>query len=146
MNCCLTFLFYNSIAGIFIFIILGIFVLTDNQFLIIMNLKEIDGKKEFKEKDKRNAYIQYFVAAGFNIFFAFIIWYIPNIKTLLGKKNNVPFTIKNEMQKINETNNQSDKPTVNNNEINTNMIDDNDAINKTSTEKNIIGMTEKMDY
>ena len=145
MNCCLTFLFYNSIAGCFIFIILGIFVLTDSPFLIIMNLKEKDGKKEYKDKEKKNAYAQYFVAAGFNIFFAFIIWFIPSIKALLGNKKNVVLEIKNEMQKINETDDKEDSPMVNNNEINT-KNNYNEEINKTSSEKNIIGMTEKIDY
>ena len=85
MNCCFQFLFLNFIAGVFIFIILGLFVIADNPFLIIMNIKEIDGKKEYAHKERRNSYLQYFTAAGFSLFFAFIIWFIDNIKALLGK-------------------------------------------------------------
>ncbi len=80
MNCCLQFLFLNFIAGVFIFIILGIFVITDNPFLILMNFKEIDGKKEYGDHEKKNAYLQYFTAAGFSLFFAFTIWFITTLK------------------------------------------------------------------
>ena len=101
MNCCLQFLFLNFIAGVFIFIILGLFVIADNPFLIIMNIKEIDGKKEYGDHEKKNAYLQYFTAAGFSLFFAFTIWFITTLKGLLGSSNNNKIKVKkNEMQII----------------------------------------------
>ena len=161
MNCCLQFLFLNFIAGVFIFIILGIFVITDNPFLIIMNFKEIDGKKEYGDHEKKNAYLQYFTAAGFSLFFAFTIWFITTLKGLLGSSNNNKIKIKkNEMQikesddKINiEDNNNSPEIIIkesNNNEINTNNTNNNiissiNTINTISTGKEI-GMTEKTEY
>ena len=161
MNCCLQFLFLNFIAGVFIFIILGIFVITDNPFLIIMNFKEIDGKKEYGDHEKKNAYLQYFTAAGFSLFFAFTIWFITTLKGLLGSSNNNKIKVKkNEMQikesddKINiEDNNNSPEIIIkesNNNEINTNNTNNNiissiNTINTISTGKEI-GMTEKTEY
>ena len=161
MNCCLQFLFLNFIAGVFIFIILGIFVITDNPFLILMNFKEIDGKKEYGDHEKKNAYLQYFTAAGFSLFFAFTIWFITTLKGLLGSSNNNKIKVKkNEMQikesddKINiEDNNNSPEIIIkesNNNEINTNNTNNNiissiNTINSISTGKEI-GMTEKTEY
>ena len=158
MNCCLQFLFLNFIAGVFIFIILGIFVITDNPFLILMNFKEIDGKKEYGDHEKKNAYLQYFTAAGFSLFFAFTIWFITTLKGLLGSSNNNKIKVKkNEMQikesddKINiEDNNNSPEIIIkesNNNEINTNnnIISSINTINTISTGKEI-GMTEKTEY
>ena len=161
MNCCLQFLFLNFIAGVFIFIILGIFVITDNPFLILMNFKEIDGKKEYGDHEKKNAYLQYFTAAGFSLFFAFTIWFITTLKGLLGSSNNNKIKVKkNEMQikesddKINiEDNNNSPEIIIkesNNNEINTNNTNNNiissiNTINTISTGKEI-GMTEKTEY
>ena len=161
MNCCLQFLFLNFIAGVFIFIILGIFVITDNPFLILMNFKEIDGKKEYGDHEKKNAYLQYFTAAGFSLFFAFTIWFITTLKGLLGSSNNNKIKVKkNEMQikesddKINiENNNNSPEIIIkesNNNEINTNNTNNNiissiNTINTISTGKEI-GMTEKTEY
>ena len=161
MNCCLQFLFLNFIAGVFIFIILGIFVITDNPFLIIMNFKEIDGKKQYGDHEKKNAYLQYFTAAGFSLFFAFTIWFITTLKGLLGSSNNNKIKIKkNEMQikesddKINiEDNNNIPEIIIkesNNNEINTNNTNNNiissiNTINTISTGKEI-GMTEKTEY
>ena len=161
MNCCLQFLFLNFIAGVFIFIILGIFVITDNPFLILMNFKEIDGKKEYGDHEKKNAYLQYFTAAGFSLFFAFTIWFITTLKGLLGSSNNNKIKVKkNEMQikesddKINiEDNNNTPEIIIkesNNNEINTNNTNNNiissiNTINTISTGKEI-GMTEKTEY
>ena len=162
MNCCLQFLFLNFIAGVFIFIILGIFVITDNPFLILMNFKEIDGKKEYGDHEKKNAYIQYFTAAGFSLFFAFTIWFITTLKGLLGSSNNNKIKVKkNEMQIIKESDDKiniednNNIPEIiikesNNNEINTNNTNNNiissiNTINTISTGKEI-GMTEKTEY
>ena len=104
MNCCLQFLFLNFIAGVFIFIILGIFVITDNPFLILMNFKEIDGKKEYGDHEKKNAYLQYFTAAGFSLFFAFTIWFITTLKGLLENNTNKVIKRKtSELQTIKES-------------------------------------------
>ena len=168
MNCCLTFLFYNCLAGIFVFLILGIFTVTDNPFLIIMNLKEKDGKKEYKSDEKKNAYLQYFLAAVLNLLFGFIIWYIPRLKEIFGNKKGNKTTIKKEMQIFNDNDNdkiienkeKSDEDkeklfedsdmsnsNIEINTTNTNLMEKY-SINKTGTEKNIenVGMTEKVDY
>ena len=168
MNCCLTFLFYNCLAGIFVFLILGIFTVTDNPFLIIMNLKEKDGKKEYKSDEKKNAYLQYFLAAVLNVLFGFIIWYIPRLKEIFGNKKGNKTTIKKEMQIFNDNDNdkiignkeKSDEDkeklfedsdmsnsNIEINTTNTNLMEKY-SINKTGTEKNIenVGMTEKVDY
>ena len=158
MNCCLTFLFFNCVAGIFVFVILGVFTVTDNRFLVLMNFKEIDGKKEYKDEDKKNAYLQYFLAAIFNVLFAFTIWYIPKIKELVCKKKGQSPQIRKEMQiinepteninnKINDTNrsNLIDESEISNNDINTTNTIEKFSINKTGTE-NDLGMTEKVEY
>ena len=142
MNCCLTFLFYNSIAGIFVFLVLGIFTVADNPFLILMNYKEIDGKKEYGKTERKHAFAQYFIAAGFNILFAFTIWYIPSMIELLknGKGTKKPIRKKSELQTIKEedekiSNNNNDNNIIKentNSDINTNS-DDNFAINNTNS-------------
>ena len=126
-----------------------------------MNFKEINGKKEYGDHEKKNAYLQYFTAAGFSLFFAFTIWFITTLKGLLGSSNNNKIKIKkNEMQikesddKINiEDNNNIPEIIIkesNNNEINTNNTNNNiissiNTINTISTGKEI-GMTEKTEY
>ena len=142
MNCCLTFLFYNSIAGIFVFLVLGIFTVADNPFLILMNFKEIDGKKEYGKTERKHAFAQYFIAAGFNILFAFTIWYIPSMIELLkdGKGKKKPIRKKSELQTIKEEdekidNNRNDNNIIKentNSDINTNS-DDNFVINNTNS-------------
>ena len=159
MNCCLQFLLLNSLAGCFIFIILGIFVITDNPFLIIMNIKEKDGKREYGEKEKKSAYLQYFAAAGYSFFFAFIIWFLTSMKSLLNTGGRPIKAIKNEMQVINEIdkkiNNTDDGGmniiqgynSNNNNEIITTNENEINAINTVSTGTNLnLGMTEKTEY
>ena len=151
MSCCLKFLFFNSLAGVFVFVVLGIFVITDSPFLIIMNVKEEDGVSIYKNIDKKHAYYQYFAAAGFNAIFAFIIWYIPSMIEILGNKNENVKRIrkKSELQVINEgdekLDNNNDNNIIkesNNIEINTNS-DESNVINNVNTGKSI-GMTEKL--
>ena len=158
MNCCFQFLLLNFLAGCFIFIILGLFVIADNPFLIMMNLKEIDGKKEYGNKERRNAYLQYFTAAGFSFFFAFIIWYIDYFKVLLGKGTKKEYKRYNPEMKIKESDD-----IINKNNTNQNIIlkdSDDNEINKTKTKEQIasintintistgkeLGMTEKTEY
>ena len=147
MNCCLTFLFFNCIAGIFVFLVLGLFVLADNPFLIEMNTKKINDKTVYRKKDRQDAYYQYFSAAGFNVLFAFTIWYIPTMIDLLSNKKNIQtIRTKSEMQTINEgdenININNYIKESNNIEINTNTNDDN-IINNVNTGKSM-GMTEKI--
>ena len=155
MNICLKFLFLNSIAGAFIFIILGIFVILDNPFLIIMNLKKIDGKK-YEDKEKKNAYTQYFVSAGFNIFYAFMIWLLPKvINNFCNKKqkrkqiNKEQINEKNdEIKNLNDSNNifikENDDSEIiytgtNNQIASINTVDNITTINNS-------GMMEKSEY
>ena len=163
MNCCLTFLVYNFFAGVFVFLILGIFAVTDNPFLIIMNLKEKDGKKEY---EKKHALLQYFIASIMCLVFGFIILFIPKIKEIIkGKKNknaqikemqifndNKDNSNENNERLLNDSNNSSnnisniiEENNYNNEEINTANTNEKFSINKTSTEPNL-GMTEKLDY
>ena len=96
MNFCVIFLFLNFLAGVFIFVILGIFVLTDSPFLIQMNLKTIEGKIErYDAQGKKNAYIQYFISAGLNLLYALLVWFLPKIISR-RKKNQLP-------EKLNES-------------------------------------------
>ena len=168
MSCCLTFLFYNCLAGVFVFLILGIFTVTNNPFLILMNIKEKDGKKEYTYDGKKNAYLQYFLASVFNLLFGFLIWYIPRLKETIANKKRNKSTIKKEMQIFNDNKEKSDETdkeklyedsdlsnsNIEINTTNTNLIEKY-SINKTSTEKNIeneeknienVGMTEKVEY
>ena len=167
MNCCLTFLFYNFIAGVFVFLILGIFAVTNNPFLIIMNLKEKDGKKEYNSDERKHALLQYFIAAIFSLFFGLIILFIPKIREIIkGKKSkntqikemqifndNKDNIVENNERLLDDSNNSSNIIEENNNnndnnnneEINTAYTNEKFSINKTSTEQNI-GMSEKIDY
>ena len=152
MNCCLKFLFLNSLAGIFIFIVLGTFIITDNPFLMTMNFKEKDGKKEYNNKTKKNAYLQYFAAAGFNIFFAFTIWFLTYLKEYYAEKKKEIIPIKNEMKIIEEkddiinTNNNNNEIIIKENDDKDKNGTDNDinTINYTETGKSV-GMSEKIE-
>ena len=74
-NCCTNFLFLCCLSGVVIFLILGIFTLTDNSFLIIENIKKDEnGDFDFDEDTKKIAYLQYFIAAVFDLGFAILIY------------------------------------------------------------------------
>ena len=78
-NSCLNFLFFCALSGVFVFVILGFFTLTDNPFLLIENIKkDKDGEIQFDEFTKKRAYLQYFIAALFDSLFALLI-YVLNI-------------------------------------------------------------------
>ena len=78
-NSCLNFLFFCALSGVFVFVILGFFTLTDNPFLLIENIKkDKDGQIKFDEFTKKRAYLQYFIAALFDSLFALLI-YILNV-------------------------------------------------------------------
>ena len=156
MNCCLQFLFLNSIAGAFIFIILGIFVIADNPFLIIMNLKKIDGKK-YEEKEKKKAYAQYFASAGFNIFYALMIYFLPKLINIFCHKKQKGIQINNELQ-INDENDEIKN--INDSSSNIIIEKNDDSIIYTGTNNQIasintvgniktvnnLGMMEKSEY
>ena len=156
MNCCLKFLFLNSIAGAFIFIILGIFVILDNPFLIIMNLKKIDGKK-YEEKEKKKAYAQYFASAGFNIFYALMIYFLPKLINIFCHKKQKGIQINKELQ-INDENDEIKNINDSSNNIIIEKNDDsiiytgtNNQITSINTVGNIktvnnLGMMEKSEY
>ena len=107
-----------------------------------MNYKEIDGKKEYGKTERKHAFAQYFIAAGFNILFAFTIWYIPSMIELLkdGKGKKKPIRKKSELQTIKEEDEKIDNNSNDNNiikentnsDINTNS-DDNFVINNTNS-------------
>lgn len=127
-NSCLNFLFFCALSGVFVFVILGIFTLTDNPFLLIENIKkDKDGEIIFDEFTKKRAYLQYFVAALFDSLFALLI-YILNI--FYDKKMNETKSVI-EFQNIqnNQTNhvNEGSK----NNKIN---LIDNQVINSIGTQ------------
>ena len=160
MNFCVIFLFLNFLAGVFIFVILGIFVLTDSPFLIQMNLKTIEGKIErYDAQGKKNAYIQYFISAGLNLLYALLAWFLPKIISR-RKKNQIPEKL-NELQiidgdddliklntDINQDNNMKENEN-NENEINTSNTNEQIAsintITSIKSEKDI-GMSEKIEF
>ena len=133
-NCCLTYLFFCSLAGVFVFIILGIFIYSNNSFLIIENLEK-DEKGDYTiydKKTKKKAYLQYFIAALFDSIFALII-YISDIflenkynsKMKLNKKlNNYRKEIEINSVGIQDNNNLINN--IDNNNINNMNIDDNE--------------------
>ena len=98
--------------------------------------------KEYGKTERKHAFAQYFIAAGFNILFAFTIWYIPSMIELLknGKGTKKPIRKKSELQIIKEedekiSNNNNDNNIIKentNSDINTNS-DDNFAINNTNS-------------
>ena len=150
MNCCLKFLFLNSIAGAFIFIILGIFVILDNPFLIIMNLKKIDGKK-YEEKEKKKAYAQYFASAGFNIFYALMIYFLPKLINIFCHKKQKVIQINDENDEIKNINDSSSNIIIEKNDDSIIYTGTNNQIASINTVGNIktvnnLGMMEKSEY
>ena len=150
MNCCLKFLFLNSIAGAFIFIILGIFVILDNPFLIIMNLKKIDGKK-YEEKEKKKAYTQYFASAGFNIFYALMIYFLPKLINIFCHKKQKVIQINDENDEIKNINDSSSNIIIEKNDDSIIYTGTNNQIASINTVGNIktvnnLGMMEKSEY
>ena len=139
-SCCLSYLFYCSLSGIFVFTILGIFTFTNNSFLLMHNMKNSDSI--FHEDKKKNAYLQYFIAALFESLFALII-YISNI-FFCGKKKRFKDIIKNinEIEIINSVTSH-DNNNINNNIFNNNQNDNiGNLNNEINTNK---GMMEKDD-
>ena len=131
-NCCFSFLFYCALSGVFVFIILGIFICTNNSFLIMENIKKKDdGTFTFDEDTKKIAYLQYFAAAVFDALFAVIIYVIS---IFCGDKNKGPqrsLGNKKEIEII--SNNIIENENDNDNIINNN---NNNIINEIITNKN----------
>ena len=150
-NCCLTYLFFCSIAGTFVFIILGIFIYSNNPFLIIENLKKDENGDYtiFDEKTKKKAYLQYFIAALFDSLFALII-FISDILIQENKNLNMKLLKKidnanKEIEIINSVGTQYNNDLINNendnnNIVNNNNIENNNIDNEINT--NIKGMSE----
>jgi len=149
-NSCLNFLFFCALSGVFVFVILGIFTLTGNPFLLIENIKkDKDGEINFDEFTKKRAYLQYFVAALFDSLFALII-YILNILYDNKTKNtksiiefqSIPNNQINQENKINIIDNQNNK-VINSVGTQGNNIENN--INISNEINTNVGMSEK-DY
>ena len=143
-NCCLNFLFFCSLSGIIVFIILGIFTLTNSPFMIIENIKkDNDGEFWFDEISKKKAYLQYFVAALFESLFALLIYILDTLYSNKKKNSEQILEIQNiqlnnkDEYKINNSVESQEDLLKNNNQNNNN-------INNISNEINI-GMSEK-DY
>ena len=138
-NCCLSYLFFCTLSGIFVFIILGILTYTNNPFLIIENMKKDDSS--FDENTMKAAYLQYFIAALFSSFFSLII-YILNI-FLCEKKRNIREISKNKKE-IEIINSVGSNNLINNDNINNNNNNNqNDNVQNISNEINTnLGMTE----
>ena len=144
-NCCLNFLFLCSLSGIFVFIILGIFTLTNSPFMIIENIKKDDnGEFWFDEITKKKAYLQYFIAALFECLFALLIYILDILFS--NKKNNSGQIL--EIQNL-QLNNKGENKIINSvgsQEEFKNNNQNNDNINNINNEINTnIGMSEK-DY
>ena len=109
-------------------------------------------KKNIIIKQKKNAYLQYFAAAGFNIFFAFTIWFLTYLKEYYAEKKKEIIPIKNEMKIIEEkddiinTNNNNNEIIIKENDDKDKNGTDNDinTINYTETGKSV-GMSEKIE-
>jgi len=149
-NSCFNFLFFCALSGVFVFVILGIFTLTGNPFLLIENIKkDKDDEINFDEFTKKRAYLQYFVAALFDSLFALII-YILNILYDNKTKNtksiiefqSIPNNQINQENKINIIDNQNNK-VINSVGTQGNNIENN--INISNEINTNVGMSEK-DY
>ena len=149
-NSCLNFLFFCALSGVFVFVILGIFTLTGNSFLLIENIKkDKDGEINFDEFTKKRAYLQYFVAALFDSLFALLI-YILNILYDNKTKNtksiiefqSIPNNQINQENKINIIDNQNNQ-VINSVGTQGNNIENN--INISNEINTNVGMSEK-DY
>ena len=150
-NSCLNFLFFCALSGVFVFVILAIFTLTDNPFLLIENIKkDKDGEIKFDEFTKKRAYLQYFVAALFDSLFALLI-YILNVfydNKTKNTKSIIEFQIipKNQIDqgnKINIINNSQNNQTINSVGTQGNNIENN--LNISNEINTNVGMSEK-DY
>ena len=74
-NCCPYFLFYSFISGFFIFLVLGIFALTNNPYVLSENLHlGKDDDPTISGSTKKKIYLQYFCAALFDTIFALLIY------------------------------------------------------------------------
>ena len=150
-NSCLNFLFFCALSGVFVFVILGIFTLTDNPFLLIENIKkDKDGEIKFDKFTKKRAYLQYFVAALFDSLFALLI-YILNIfydnKTKNTKSiiefQSIPKNQFDQGNKINIIDNSQNNQPINSVGTQGNNIENN--LNISNEINTNVGMTEK-DY
>ena len=140
MNCCLSFLFFCCVSGIVVFIILGIFTYTNNSFLIMENMRKNNSTDYvlFDQESKKEAYLQYFIAALFDSLFALLIYSISifceNRKTSQKPVQEIQ-NIKNEIAVINSVGTHDNIIEKSNKEENINNIDSEINTNKGMTEK-----------
>jgi hypothetical protein len=149
-NSCLNFLFFCALSGVFVFVILGFFTLTDNPFLLIENIKkDKDGEIRFDEYTKKRAYLQYFVAALFDSLFALLIYILnvfydnktKNTKSIIEFQS-IPNNQINQGNQINIIENQNSQP-INSVGTQGNNIENN--LNISNEINTNVGMSEK-DY
>ena len=150
-NSCLNFLFFCALSGVFVFVILGIFTLTDNPFLLIENIKkDKDGEIKFDEFTKKRAYLQYFVAALFDSLFALLIYILSvfydnkteNTKSIIEFQS-IPDNQINQGNKINIIDNNTNNQAINSVGTQGNNIENN--LNISNEINTNVGMSEK-DY
>ena len=150
-NSCLNFLFFCALSGVFVFVILGIFTLTDNPFLLIENIKkDKDGEIKFDEFTKKRAYLQYFVAALFDSLFALFIYILSifydnkseNTKYIIEFQS-IPNNQINQGNKINIIDNNTNNQAINSVGTQGNNIENN--LNISNEINTNVGMSEK-DY
>ena len=149
-NSCLNFLFFCALSGVFVFVILGFFTLTDNPFLLIENIKkDKDGEIRFDEFTKKRAYLQYFIAALFDSLFALLIYILnvfydnktKNTKSIIEFQS-IPNNQINQGNQINIIENQNNQP-INSVGTQGNNIENN--LNISNEINTNVGMSEK-DY
>ena len=149
-NSCLNFLFFCALSGVFVFIILGFFTLTDNPFLLIENIKkDKDGEIKFDEFTKKRAYLQYFIAALFDSLFALLIYILSvfydnkteNTKSIIEFQS-IPNNQINQGNQINIIDNQKNQ-IINSVGTQGNNIENN--LNISNEINTNVGMSEK-DY
>ena len=150
-NSCLNFLFFCALSGVFVFVILGIFTLTDNPFLLIENIKkDKDGEIKFDEFTKKRAYLQYFVAALFDSLFALLIYILSvfydnkteNTKSIIEFQS-IPNNQIHQGNKINIIDNNTNNQAINSVGTQGNNIENN--LNISNEINTNVGMSEK-DY
>ena len=142
-NYCFIFLFFCCLSGVFVFIILGIFTYTNNPFLLVEN-KDKNDDLLFDEKRKKNSYLQYFIAALFDCFFALLIYIIDILLENRNiNKNRQIFTKIKTIQEIQEIPKIKNQNEIINSIGQENIINNNENIQIINNEIQQKGMSEK---
>ena len=140
-------MFFCCLSGVFVFIILGIFTYTNNPFLLVEN-KDKNDDLLFDEKRKKKAYLQYFIAALFDCFFALLIYIIDLLLENRNRNRNKQIITKSkniqeiqEFQEIPKNKNQNE--IINSVGTQENLIKNNENIQNINNEMEQKGMSEK---